>query len=293
MTTRPGMICMPRNTSSDASFALARQWIDECVHGHGGCPVAADVELPARVVDVGDGRPDGGSPPRLHVSTAGERGRYATLSYCWGWTTPEAVLLAESLDANVRRIDEAAMMRTVREVMQTTRRLGLRFLWVDAQCIMPDSAADWLREAAKMCDVYSNALVTIQAAAADDASKGCFVRAGGAEGGEGGDAGDAGDAGPARLRAVEAEAVTGGVDAAGEGVVWVCGSRSLHGLSDEAAPEPPVELRGWTLQEGLLSPRVLSFGPRYLSWQCRTTCRSEAGRPAVPDQSFLGLPKPI
>jgi hypothetical protein len=32
----------------------------------------------------------------------------------------------------------------------------------------------------------------------------------------------------------------------------------------------PLETRGWALQESLLSPQLLSFGERELSWRCQT-----------------------
>jgi len=64
--------------------------------------------------------------------------------------------------------------KTIRDAITVTRDLGIRFLWVDALCIIQDSrkGKDWHREASKMRDVYSNAFVTISAETAMDARQG-------------------------------------------------------------------------------------------------------------------------
>jgi hypothetical protein len=45
---------------------------------------------------------------------------------------------------------------------------------------------------------------------------------------------------------------------------------SRYGLIQEHSPEQPINSRGWTLQEYLLSPRVLMFGADELTWHCQT-----------------------
>src|ERR1043166_8196668 len=35
-----------------------------------------------------------------------------------------------------------------------TRQLGLRYLWIDAICIIQDSPHDWAKEAGKMSNIY-------------------------------------------------------------------------------------------------------------------------------------------
>ncbi|PVH85948.1 hypothetical protein DL98DRAFT_583035 [Cadophora sp. DSE1049] len=34
-------------------------------------------------------------------------------------------------------------------------------------------------------------------------------------------------------------------------------------------PDEPLDRRGWTLQESLLSPRILNYGSKDLIWKCR------------------------
>lgn len=56
--------------------------------------------------------------------------------------------------------------------MQFVRNLGLRFLWVDALCIVQDDESEKQRLVHGMNFVYENALFTIVAAAGQDADEG-------------------------------------------------------------------------------------------------------------------------
>lgn len=64
------------------------------------------------------------------------------------------------------------MPQTLTDAVEVTRQLGLRFLWIDALCILQgprtDSRAyqDWKKESVRMKSVYGNAFVTIVAAGA-------------------------------------------------------------------------------------------------------------------------------
>ena len=56
------------------------------------------------------------------------------------------------------------------------RKLQLRFLWIDALCIIQDDPADWAREAARMNDVYGLAYLTIAATSAIYSTDGFLKR---------------------------------------------------------------------------------------------------------------------
>jgi hypothetical protein len=90
------------------------------------------------------------------LETSGQSGKYAALSHCWGvvakWTTTTShpkLPEYEELPANFQ------------DAITVTRELGLRYLWIDALCILEDSAKDWRRECADMFNIYRNAEVTI------------------------------------------------------------------------------------------------------------------------------------
>ena len=59
------------------------------------------------------------------------------------------------------------MPRKTRDSVIVTRRLKLRYLWVDALCIVQDDKAEWMREAEKMAEIYMNSYCIIAAHSAD------------------------------------------------------------------------------------------------------------------------------
>ncbi|KAK8118218.1 HET-domain-containing protein [Apiospora kogelbergensis] len=56
--------------------------------------------------------------------------------------------------------------------MLVIRQLGLRYLWVDALCIIQDSASDKDIQVSKMKAIFEDAFITIVASAAENASRG-------------------------------------------------------------------------------------------------------------------------
>ena len=61
---------------------------------------------------------------------------------------------------------------TIQDSITIARRLGFRYIWIDALCIIQDSADDWEREAAKMHLIYQNSALTIAAFTASDSQPG-------------------------------------------------------------------------------------------------------------------------
>jgi hypothetical protein len=78
----------------------------------------------------------------------------------------------------MRKITFSVLPRTIQDAISVTRRLGVRFLWVDALCIVQDSinGQDWIDESSKMASIYGNAYLTIVAEAANDCSQGFLAR---------------------------------------------------------------------------------------------------------------------
>jgi hypothetical protein len=65
--------------------------------------------------------------------------------------------------------------KTIRDAVGVVLALGLEFLWVDALCILQDSAEDWLHEAESMGDIYRGSVLTLAALGAADSSVGLFA----------------------------------------------------------------------------------------------------------------------
>ena len=73
------------------------------------------------------------------------------------------------------------MPATLCEAVQATRDLGIRYLWIDALCILQseyrgdaEAEADWQRESVRMNDVYGGAYLTLVAAGSSDCNGGLF-----------------------------------------------------------------------------------------------------------------------
>lgn len=99
---------------------------------------------------------------RLHESTPNERGHYTALSYCWGGSRLFQTTKALYYDFQ-REINLEEMPRTLLDAVTVTRNLGIRYLWIDALCIIQDDLLDLVSEIDKMTDIYKNATVVIAA----------------------------------------------------------------------------------------------------------------------------------
>ncbi|KAI9150883.1 hypothetical protein HJFPF1_10660 [Paramyrothecium foliicola] len=145
--------------------------------------------------------------------------------------------------------------KTIQDAVFCTRQLGIRYLWVDALCIVQDLQEEKAREMSKMAQIFRNASITISAALTSDANEGFFYPR---------------DVEPANLD----EAVPYLPFRCSEELVGTVGLLELSGSSLRDA----INRRGWTLQEQMLSRRLLIYGYLEASWQCLGT---EAEKPEV------------
>ncbi|CAF3446156.1 unnamed protein product [Fusarium graminearum] len=132
--------------------------------------------------------------------------------------------------------------KTIQDAIKITRRMGIRYLWVDAVCIIqPDDdgeTKDWQKESANMANYYSNAYCCIAASSAEDSSEGILV-----------------ERPVGRFPFIEWRNRGGRV------------LQSPH--SSRRLFRNPLLERGWCLQEWILSPRILHWTRNGLIWQCK------------------------
>ncbi|EXF75432.1 hypothetical protein CFIO01_13653, partial [Colletotrichum fioriniae PJ7] len=181
--------------------------------------------------------------------TKGIEGRYAALSYCWGSGRPGLITTKD----NYREHQDFGILisnlpETIRDAFHAARMLGLDYLWVDRLCIVQDSVEDWAHEAAFMCAVYSGATLTLSADGSNSATQGLFQS-------------------DQTLSALEYRTYH---DPGGDDLVYI--KRPSHAsLSGRASDmTQPIDQRGWTMQERLMSPRVLHFTQEEMVWECNT-----------------------
>ena len=146
---------------------ISRQ-LNDCLNHHEGCKKALwdSLRLPSRLVSVGV--KDDFSDIRICSSADLPPGsRYLTLSHCWGPIGVPAKLLEASLAAYENRLPWTLLPQTFKDAIVVTRHLTQEFhvshVWIDALCIVQDSAEDWRRESAVMGDVYTGSLCNLAA----------------------------------------------------------------------------------------------------------------------------------
>ncbi|KAJ8483283.1 hypothetical protein ONZ45_g14653 [Pleurotus djamor] len=257
------------NSGSAESLQLAKMWLENCIKHHKTCAEHHDRSTsnrPIRVLDL-----QGSDRSRVYLHSMHQiEGQYATLSYCWGPGNPGLFTSTHNLNSHQEQgIAIEDLPPTIRDAIRVTRELGLRYIWVDRLCIIQDSGNDWAHQAALMCEIYSGAALTLSADGARSASEGLFCanqtysnfeykRYRGPDGRETG----------FFLRRPTSHP----------------GLENRVGSNDQA-----IDRRGWTMQERLMSRRVLHFTSDELIWECNTLteceCRRESNlsrRPLTP-----------
>lgn len=145
---------------------------------------------------------------------------------------------------------------TIRDAIYVTRKLGLRYLWVDAFCILQGDKDDWEAESAQMCNVYANSYITICAARATSCSDG-FLH-------------------PRNKSWLDLRfQSTINPTVSGHYSILLDGRGRM--AIDNDIKKTKWQKRAWVWQEETLSPRLLIFGQRLIQFRCDTRCTLEYG----------------
>jgi hypothetical protein len=83
---------------------------------------------------------------------------YATLSYCWGEAQKLLLLTTAVLKAWKERPPVENLSRSLQDAIEVTRALEIRYLWVDALCILQNDPSD-KTEIERMGEIYKNSLL--------------------------------------------------------------------------------------------------------------------------------------
>ncbi|KAJ4327168.1 hypothetical protein N0V84_002430 [Fusarium piperis] len=202
------------------------------------------------LIDVGP--PDGSEPPKLITTTPGQRGKYMALSYCWGQKPFFALTLTNKSELE-QCIPFEQLSETIRDTIIITRRLDVRYVWIDSLCIIQgeeeEAVKDWEAQAQQMGTIFRNAFVTIAASSCGDAHQGLLC-----------------DRYNLSRSYYEFPA-----DKEGREMVYL----GRHGNAIEPhSVNESLHKRGWVFQESFLCVRSISYEKRELSWRCRTyQCR--------------------
>jgi hypothetical protein len=174
---------------------------------------------------------------------------FVSLSYCWGGE--QSFQLNRTTQAGLEKgVAATTLPKTLQDAIEVANNLALRYIWIDVLCILQDKPLDIATEIARMPIYYGANTVTLCAASADRVSQGFL-----AERSE-----NSYDFGPFQIQYTTPK-----------------GHSFFQLFRERSMDVEPIAGRAWTLQESLLSRRLLIFSSRQLFWHCMHIGRGCAG----------------
>lgn len=189
--------------------------------------------------------------------TKHQQDSYAALSYCWGPKQyPNLIATKASFHGMLENIPLSCFPLTLRDGIAVTRGLRIRYLWIDALCIVQDDDDDKDSEIPQMRQIFSNAHCTIIAATAAHCQAGFL-----------------------HVRELPS---SGELCIPYPGLDVKNGNLFLreYDLDHWTLYDPlgdPVNHRAWTLEERLLSPPRLVYSKNHVRWLCETAELTNGG----------------
>lgn len=269
---------LPPNTGSDGTWSVVKEWIKQCSTQH-RCLAPVDDWYPTRLVEWMHG--DMFRVVRSDSGTFCRGKRYITLSHRWG--TGDFLRLCTS---NLSDLEQGLPIKRLRKTFQDTltiaQRLGIPYVWIDSLCIIQsgDDNEDWRRESQTMAEVYSKSFCNISADYGDEENGLFYQRK---------------NEPLDPMVSIETYEPPFKLH-----VRWkkqskkACHEPTKQNASSQNSSyestmsyivrripwkdrlaTSPLNRRGWVMQERLLAPRVLSFTPRLVSWNCGRTETNE------------------
>jgi hypothetical protein len=162
------------DSRSNQAFQRISTWLADCL-AHNQCEPTREVYMPTRLLDLESRIPDRRAVlVNFTNSPAQPAAPYACLSYCWGTDLDNNV---KTLKANLKQHQEdgiliSVCLKTIQDAALVCRRLGIRYLWADALCIIQDDEQDWKNESIRMCEIYFGSHITIAAHRAESCKQG-------------------------------------------------------------------------------------------------------------------------
>lgn len=167
---------------------------------------------------------------------------YIALSHRWGSRMPKTT--KENINSRKQSIDYDELPKTFQDSITVTRELGVKYLWIDALCIIQNDLEDWKRESRLMGDVFSSAYCTLSVRVTE--REGFLTNR------------------PDR-RCIKLQ--TGEYSP-----IFICEQIDDFEQDVENAP---LSRRGWVFQERVLSRRTIYFTNRQAYWECGVCIRCE------------------
>ncbi|KAF4604244.1 hypothetical protein EYR40_001425 [Pleurotus pulmonarius] len=250
-----------RRVGDVADIALIKTWLNLCQrHHHDVCEEVwwrdKDGPLPptVRMIDV----------ERMMIVPTPAGCRYIALSYVWGGVSGDYQTTQDNISRRMSPggLSESIFPATIADAIELCRRLGERYLWVDALCIIQDSTEDKAIQIGVMEQIYGGSFVTVFAVGGHNAHAGLpGLREG------------------TRACHQHVEKI--------QGLHLTVPLTSLISLLTQSI----WGKRGWTYQEGILSRRRLFFTDQQVYFECLREVFSEDV--VAESQNFSGSQQPL
>ncbi|KAI6081709.1 HET-domain-containing protein [Hypoxylon rubiginosum] len=231
------------NPGSEKSVQLISSWLKTCSAQHNCGITDLPPSLPTTLIAVGEKR------IRLLDTAGHSMSRYVALSYCWGTQEQKTLLTKENKQRLLDDIPFEDLDTTIQEAVDITRKIGFKYLWIDALCITQNDRKEKSHEMARMHEIYRNATLTIIASRAAGVREGFLSKRN-----------IAGSEWPQCI--FEFPCLDEGIVVPGRTVILVR-------VDDICSKHEPWDRRAWTLQERVMSKRCLQFGTENTTWSCR------------------------
>lgn len=244
--------CLEPTANSGNMMKRITCWLDDCIQFHPKCQALGKPQeealqrLPARLLDVGPS----GSHSKLVQLKENVRGPYIALSHSWG-KTRHIVTEKKNIESHKKGIPLDSLPKTFQDAVELTKGIGLRYIWIDSLCIIQDDMNDWKNEASKMAEVYRNARCTVAATGSKGDQEGIF------------------------LERPQQDVISLRYNAANTYVAATNSEEDVAAMKELHIS--PLSTRAWTMQERLLSRRIIHFTQSRVIWECRTRSETEDG----------------
>lgn len=208
--------------------------------------------LPNRVLELGNGDDESLTADiRLLDGASQKTARYIALSHRWS-SPPRIELTKETYSERLRNIPFASLPLLFRDAVTFCRQMGVRYLWIDALCIIQRDETDWRIESGRMGEIYKYADCVILAhfARGDDEE---FLNEAFCERDK------------IAIRSSEPDTVLE------ISVTPVTAAK-------ETIDESPLSKRGWVFQERMLATRAIHFARRTVAMEVMGDLKGSADR---------------
>ncbi|OBT66047.1 hypothetical protein VE03_03261 [Pseudogymnoascus sp. 23342-1-I1] len=230
------------NPYNRAIYDKTLSWLDACQNGHKRCEnLVWSQSKPTRLIEIID-------QDQLQLVDGGKADKYVALSYCWGDKTIlpssewDLIEKGKTTESNKQKRYAGFLVTdlplTLRDAIIFTHNVGIRYIWIDAVCIIQDSTVDKEEEIYRMHEYYGNSIFTLCIGAASRATEG-FLR----------------------------------TRTAWQRPGMVCEAENFKFVSEvplfeDAHKQTVLSQRGWTLEEDCLSQRKIYWFHQFAYWSC-------------------------